>query len=231
MEQRRRDILAAVEGADQGQGVVLITDMFGGTPSNLAISMLERGRVEVIAGVNLPMLVALARAREDGLQVAVERASEAGREGIAELAQGAAGGGGAGPIGVLVIGHGRLASDFRSATEHVVGPQPGLRAVGVADGRASRRTHSAVEAAFDACEAGRGVIVAADAADGPSVDLALEMGRRPGARVVGGVNLPMLIKLASVRDQVPLAEAAASAVEAGRKYVSVASALLAVDRS
>ena len=65
MEKRRQDILAACGRVEQGQGVVLLTDMFGGTPSNLAISVMEAGRVEVVAGVNLPMLIKLASVRTD----------------------------------------------------------------------------------------------------------------------------------------------------------------------
>ena len=62
MEKRRADIRQAIEDADRGEGVLILTDMFGGTPSNLAISLLEPGKVEVIAGVNLPMLIKLAEA-------------------------------------------------------------------------------------------------------------------------------------------------------------------------
>jgi PTS system mannose-specific IIA component len=81
MEQRRRDIVDAVQRADTGSGVVILTDMFGGTPSNLAISVMESGKVEVIAGMNLPMLVKLARVRGDlGLKQAVTMAAEAGRK-------------------------------------------------------------------------------------------------------------------------------------------------------
>ncbi len=81
MEQRREDILAAVDAADQGAGVVILTDMFGGTPSNLAISVMQSRSVEVIAGVNLPMLVKLARVRGDlELGEAVKLAQEAGRK-------------------------------------------------------------------------------------------------------------------------------------------------------
>ncbi len=65
MERRRDDIRKAVEAVDTGKGVILLTDMFGGTPSNLAISMLRENRVEVLAGVNLPMLIKLAEARRD----------------------------------------------------------------------------------------------------------------------------------------------------------------------
>lgn len=81
MEQRRSDILAAIERVDNGDGVVLLTDMFGGTPSNLAISVMENGRIEVIAGVNLPMLIKLASVRNDlPLTEVVEQSQEAGRK-------------------------------------------------------------------------------------------------------------------------------------------------------
>jgi PTS system mannose-specific IIA component len=63
VEQRRQDILHCIEDVDSGDGVIVLTDMFGGTPSNLAISMMSRGGVEVIAGMNLPMLVKLAKVR------------------------------------------------------------------------------------------------------------------------------------------------------------------------
>jgi mannose PTS system EIIA component len=66
MEERRRDIMEAVEKVNDGSGVILLTDMFGGTPSNLAISVMDPGRVEVLAGVNLPMLIKLASVRADG---------------------------------------------------------------------------------------------------------------------------------------------------------------------
>jgi len=81
MEQRRRDIVDAVAKVDQGSGVVVLTDMFGGTPSNLAISVMEPGRIEVIAGMNLPMLIKLSSVRKnDDLAAAVEQAQIAGRK-------------------------------------------------------------------------------------------------------------------------------------------------------
>ena len=80
MELRRQDIADAIVRVDSGAGVIMLTDLFGGTPSNLAISLLEPGRTEVIAGVNLPMLIRLAGARKDGdLRRASEAAREAGR--------------------------------------------------------------------------------------------------------------------------------------------------------
>ncbi len=81
VEARRHDMVAAVAAVDQGKGVIVLTDMFGGTPSNLAISILEPGRVEVVAGMNLPMLVKLASVREDkSLEEAITCAQEAGRK-------------------------------------------------------------------------------------------------------------------------------------------------------
>jgi PTS system mannose-specific IIA component len=81
MELRRKDILRAVERVDQGKGVILLTDMFGGTPSNLAISVMEQTRAEVIAGLNLPMLIKLASVRSrQSLEEAVACAQEAGRK-------------------------------------------------------------------------------------------------------------------------------------------------------
>lgn len=81
MEQRRRDILDAVAKSDTGDGVILLTDMFGGTPSNLAISVMDKAKVEVIAGVNLPMLIKLASVRDHAsLGQAVDLAQESGRK-------------------------------------------------------------------------------------------------------------------------------------------------------
>ena len=81
MEQRRQDILQSIQEDDSGDGAVLLTDMFGGTPSNLAISVMDRGKVEVIAGVNLPMLIKLASLRQtESLERTVLGAQEAGRK-------------------------------------------------------------------------------------------------------------------------------------------------------
>ena len=81
MEKRRDDILKAVKKVEDGDGVILLTDMFGGTPSNLAISVMGEGEVEVIAGVNLPMLIQLARSRQtQTLESAVNDAQDAGKK-------------------------------------------------------------------------------------------------------------------------------------------------------
>ncbi len=81
MEERRAEIFDKVNAVDTGSGVVLLTDMFGGTPSNLAISMLDRGMVEVIAGINLPMLIKLASVRKsEPIDTAVIKARDAGQK-------------------------------------------------------------------------------------------------------------------------------------------------------
>ena len=81
MEQRRRDIVDAVARVDTGTGVIVLTDMFGGTPSNLAISVMESGRTEVLAGMNLPMLIKLSSIRKgDNMAAALDEAQAAGRK-------------------------------------------------------------------------------------------------------------------------------------------------------
>ena len=88
MGQRRQEIIDCVAATDDGDGVVILTDMFGGTPSNLAISIMDKADVEVIAGVNLPMLIKLASIRgERGLSEAVDAAKEAGRKYISVASQ------------------------------------------------------------------------------------------------------------------------------------------------
>ena len=81
VDMRRKDILKAVAAVDSGQGVIVLTDMFGGTPSNLAISIMDQANIEVIAGLNLPMLIKLASVRvKSSLPVAVAAAQVAGRK-------------------------------------------------------------------------------------------------------------------------------------------------------
>ncbi|ODU21406.1 MAG: PTS fructose transporter subunit IIA [Sphingomonas sp. SCN 67-18] len=81
MELRRGDIAAAIESVEAGRGVIVLTDLFGGTPSNLAISLMKPGQVEVIAGINLPMLIRLEGARKTmDVKEAVAAAREAGRK-------------------------------------------------------------------------------------------------------------------------------------------------------
>ena len=81
MERRREDIINGVKRVDAGKGVVILTDMFGGTPSNLSISIMQPGKIEVLAGINLPMLIKLASMRPDcELVQAIEAARDSGRK-------------------------------------------------------------------------------------------------------------------------------------------------------
>lgn len=88
LEARRADIVEAVSRVDHDNGVIILADIFGGTPSNLAITLIETGSIEVISGMNLPMLINLASTRSDAsLASAVEQAQKAGRKYICIASQ------------------------------------------------------------------------------------------------------------------------------------------------
>ena len=130
-------------------------------------------------------------------------------------------------IGMVLVTHGQLAREFRSALEHVVGPQGQLETVtiGPDDDMESRRKD--IMAAVRSVNTGQGVVVLTDMIGGTPSKLALSCMNGGSVEVVAGINLPMLIKLASVRDEEPLAAAVLKAQEAGRKYINVASRVLA----
>jgi mannose PTS system EIIA component len=134
-------------------------------------------------------------------------------------------------IGLVLVTHGRLAAEFVSAMEHVVGAQEHIRAVCIeADDDIEQRRAEIVDA-VRAVDRGQGVVILTDMFGGTPSNLAISTMDRPGIEVIAGVNLPMLIKLASVRETEGLADAVKAAQEAGRKYINVASQLLTVDRS
>jgi PTS system mannose-specific IIA component len=88
IKERRFDLLKSIENVDTGNGVIILSDMFGGTPSNLAISALKKSKIEVIAGFNLPMLITLASEREKNtLDIVVKNAQDAGRKYITIASQ------------------------------------------------------------------------------------------------------------------------------------------------
>lgn len=88
MEMRRAEILKKVESVNKGDGTIVLTDMFGGTPSNLALSIMEKAKVEIIAGINLPMLIKLCSLRKDkSLKESVAGAQEAGKKYITVASQ------------------------------------------------------------------------------------------------------------------------------------------------
>jgi PTS system mannose-specific IIA component len=130
-------------------------------------------------------------------------------------------------IGVVIVTHGRLADEFVSAMEHVVGPQSHVSAICIGADDDMERRRRDILAACRAVDTGEGVILLTDMFGGTPSNLAISVMEETRAEVVAGLNLPMLIKLASVRNRESLHECVAHAQEAGRKYISVASYVLA----
>jgi mannose PTS system EIIA component len=130
-------------------------------------------------------------------------------------------------IGIVIITHGGLAIEFRAALEHIVGPQTQLEtlSIGPEDNMETRR-QELIDAVRRA-DSGRGVVILSDMFGGTPSNLAISVMEDTGAEVLAGVNLPMLVRLASVRRDKELAQAVDLAKEAGRKYISVASQVLA----
>ncbi len=134
-------------------------------------------------------------------------------------------------IGLVIVTHGRLAEEFVKAMEHVVGPQERLRAICIGpEDDMERRRADIVRAAKDAGQDGDGVILLTDMFGGTPSNLAISVMDEARAEVIAGLNLPMLIKLASVRKREPLQVCVAAAQDAGRKYISVASYVLAGEK-
>jgi mannose PTS system EIIA component len=129
-------------------------------------------------------------------------------------------------IGVVIVAHGGLAREFRAALEHVVGRQERLESlsIGPEDDVEARRME--LIEIVRRVDAGNGVIVLTDMFGGTPSNLAISVMAETGAEVLAGINLPMLIKLASVRGEATLPQAVNAAKEAGRKYISVASQVL-----
>jgi PTS system mannose-specific IIA component len=130
-------------------------------------------------------------------------------------------------IGLVLVTHGRLAEEFVAATEHVVGPQEAMRSICIGPDDDMERRRADIVEAVDAVEQGDGVVVLTDMFGGTPSNLAISIMDRANVEVIAGVNLPMLIKLASVRGEKSLSDSITCAQEAGRKYINVASQLLA----
>lgn len=130
-------------------------------------------------------------------------------------------------IGLVLVTHGCLATEFRSALEHVVGPQQQVETItiGPEDDMDTRRQD--ILAAVRHVDSGTGVVVLTDMFGGTPSNLAISCMAGQQVEVIAGINLPMLIKLASVREDLPLGDAVLQAQEAGRKYINVASRVLA----
>jgi mannose PTS system EIIA component len=126
-------------------------------------------------------------------------------------------------IGLVIVTHGGLAVEFRSALEHIVGPQSQLEtiSIGPEDDMVARRTD--ILEAVRRTDTGAGVIVLTDMFGGTPSNLAISVMDEANVEVIAGINLPILVKLAGLRGEVPLDEAVTLAREAGRKYIKVAS--------
>ena len=129
-------------------------------------------------------------------------------------------------IGVVVVTHGGLAREFVAATEHVVGDQSNFEAICIgADDDMEDRRDEIIETARR-CDTGDGVIIFTDMFGGTPSNLAISIMDKASVEVIAGVNLPMLVKLAGLRDSASLNDAAAAAEQAGRKYIRIASKLM-----
>lgn len=130
-------------------------------------------------------------------------------------------------IGLVIVTHGQLATEFRAAMEHVVGAQPQVEAVAIGPNDDMEQRRRDIIAAVARVDAGKGVAILTDMFGGTPSNLAISvMAGRP-VEVIAGINLPMLVKLAKIRAVTPLAEAVVQAQDAGRKYINVASRVLA----
>jgi mannose PTS system EIIA component len=132
-------------------------------------------------------------------------------------------------IGLVIVAHGGLAVQLRAAMEHVVGPQESVRAIAVEPQDDLREMQSRVDTAVTEVDHGDGVILITDMFGGTPSNLAMGAMRRDGIEVIYGANLPLLVKLAKCR-RMPMADAVACALVAGRKYVDSAASILAKKR-
>lgn len=129
-------------------------------------------------------------------------------------------------IGLVVVTHGRLAAEFIAAMEHVVGPQSQCLPVCIDATDDMEVKRAEIAEAAKAVDSGKGVILLTDMFGGTPSNLAISLLGQPNLEVIAGINLPMLIKLSSVRKTKSVGESVDLAQEAGRKYISVASRLL-----
>jgi PTS system mannose-specific IIA component len=129
-------------------------------------------------------------------------------------------------IGIVLVTHGRLATEFLAALEHVVGPQKHVAAINIGpEDDVEQRRHDIIDAVKQVDD-GDGVALLTDMFGGTPSNLAISVMNGPAVEVVAGINLPMLVKLARLRNELPLAEAVLVAQEAGRKYINIASRVL-----
>jgi PTS system mannose-specific IIA component len=129
-------------------------------------------------------------------------------------------------IGLVLVTHGRLASEFIVAMEHVVGPQERIQAICIGPDDDMERRRKDIAKAIAKVDGGEGVIILTDLFGGTPSNLAISLMKSDKIEVIAGVNLPMLIRLEGARKTMDVRSAVAAAREAGRKYISVASEIL-----
>jgi PTS system mannose-specific IIA component len=129
-------------------------------------------------------------------------------------------------IGLVLVTHGRLAAEFVTAMEHVVGPQDAIEAICIGPDDDMERRRKDIARAVGKVDQGQGVIILTDLFGGTPSNLAISLMKSENVEVIAGVNLPMLVKLAKVRSKQPLADAVTCAEDAGRKYIAAASHVL-----
>lgn len=129
-------------------------------------------------------------------------------------------------IGLVLVTHGALADEFRAAVEHVVGAQEQIATICIGPDDDMEKRRQDIVDAIGAVDSGKGVVLLTDMFGGTPSNLAISLLEKDRIEVIAGINLPMLIKFASVRETLPLAEAVLEAKEAARKYISVASEVL-----
>ena len=129
-------------------------------------------------------------------------------------------------IGLVIVTHGRLADEFRSALEHIVGPQDKIATVAIGPEDKLEMRRADIMKAVATVESGSGVIVLTDMFGGTPCNFAISLLQEDRIEVLAGLNLPMLVKLARIRTETPLAIAVEKGQEAGRKYITIASRIL-----
>ena len=129
-------------------------------------------------------------------------------------------------IGLVLVTHGALADEFRAAVEHVVGAQEQIATICIGPDDDMEKRRQDIVDAIGAVDSGKGVVLLTDMFGGTPSNLAISLLEKDRIEVIAGINLPMLIKFASIRETLPLAEAVLEAKEAARKYISVASEVL-----
>lgn len=130
-------------------------------------------------------------------------------------------------IGIVLVTHGRLAIEFRAALEHIVGPQKQIETVTIGPDDDAEQARIDIVEAVKKVDSGEGAVILTDMFGGTPSNLAISVMSQPRIEVLAGINLPMLVKLAKTRMDCPLVDAVAAARDAGRKYITIASRVLA----